>query len=503
MSAYKVIYRNAHPDWQEGCPIKIEAIQVSRNTESGACFLQTKLTNISNADVHVIEFDVVLSNDEGDSETVVFKLLDADLPAGKTITPEAKRLSLSEVTDSAASITRVDEQKSFAAGIQIMDPEPVELSKELLEERNELLKEQNAIPELCSGIHCRHKEWWQCGCGAINLHRDICWNCQAPLEVLDRASSQAFLKKSSLRRLYKLATEKLSSVKQTDSVQALSIFEKLSEENYKDSAEKVHASKKRISELKKSTQKKRIALVAAVVSIALLAVCINTIIIPFQKREAKNAAVYQDASEQMEGMHYDKAIKKFESLGDYSDSSSKAKEASRLKKQHPFSAKVGSTVEFGHFTQDQDGFSKGDPIKWTILEKEKNEALVITSSIIDHRPYNSNPSKSVDYSMSDLSDYLNGNFKTSAFTKSERRLIRSNILILKSDQYDEYSSHDSYATPEGECWWTSSKRLNSYWANWGYGDGNDLLEVVTTGSIRYCEQDNEAVGVRPAMWVTI
>ena len=105
--------------------------------------------------------------------------------------------------------------------------------------------------------------------------------------------------------------------------------------------------------------------------------------------------------------------------------------------------------------------------------------------------------------MSDLSDYLNGSFKTSAFTKSERQLIRSSILILKSDQYDEYSSNDSYVTPKGECWWTSSKRLNTYWANWGYGDGNDLLEVVTTGSIRYYEQDNEADGVRPAMWVTI
>lgn len=47
MSKYKIVYRDANPSWQELCPVRVLAVQVSRDTETGACFLQTKIVNVS------------------------------------------------------------------------------------------------------------------------------------------------------------------------------------------------------------------------------------------------------------------------------------------------------------------------------------------------------------------------------------------------------------------------------------------------------------------------
>ena len=48
MAKYKVIYRNENCSWSEGCPVRVSVVQVSRDTTSGACYLQTRLRNISN-----------------------------------------------------------------------------------------------------------------------------------------------------------------------------------------------------------------------------------------------------------------------------------------------------------------------------------------------------------------------------------------------------------------------------------------------------------------------
>lgn len=56
MSKYKIAYRDANPSWQELCPVRMLAIQVSRDTETGACFLQTKIVNVSTKPISRIEF---------------------------------------------------------------------------------------------------------------------------------------------------------------------------------------------------------------------------------------------------------------------------------------------------------------------------------------------------------------------------------------------------------------------------------------------------------------
>lgn len=122
MSKYKIVYRDANPSWQELCPVRVLAVQVSRDTETGACFLQTKIVNVSTKPISRIEFTVGLEGEGGETENVDFSLLDADLPAGEMLRPKAVRIKLSVITGSRAVVTRADGETSFGDPIDIDSP---------------------------------------------------------------------------------------------------------------------------------------------------------------------------------------------------------------------------------------------------------------------------------------------------------------------------------------------------------------------------------------------
>ena len=122
MSKYKIVYRDANPSRQELCPVRVLAVQVSRDTETGACFLQTKIVNVSTKPISRIEFTVGLEGEGGETENVDFSLLDADLPAGEVLRPKAVRIKLSVITGSRAVVTRADGETSFGDPIDIDSP---------------------------------------------------------------------------------------------------------------------------------------------------------------------------------------------------------------------------------------------------------------------------------------------------------------------------------------------------------------------------------------------
>ncbi len=53
-----------------GCPLLVNAVQVSRNTDTGQCYLQLKLSNISGATVDSFKLQADVSYVDGASETV-------------------------------------------------------------------------------------------------------------------------------------------------------------------------------------------------------------------------------------------------------------------------------------------------------------------------------------------------------------------------------------------------------------------------------------------------
>lgn len=141
MSKYKIVYRDANPSWQELCPVRVLAVQVSRDTETGACFLQTKIVNVSMKPISRIEFTVGLEGEGGETETVDFSLLDADLPAGEVLRPKAVRIKLSVITGSRAVVTRADGETSFGDPIDIDSPATLALNGVEESERDVLLSE--------------------------------------------------------------------------------------------------------------------------------------------------------------------------------------------------------------------------------------------------------------------------------------------------------------------------------------------------------------------------
>ena len=271
MSKYKIVYRDANPSWQELCPVRMLAIQVSRDTETGACFLQTKIVNVSTKPISRIEFTVGLEGERGETETVDFSLLDADLSAGEVLRPKAVSIKLSVITGSSAVVTRADGETSFGDQIDIDSPAPLALNGVEESERDVLLSEMGADACKCSGVHSEHDGWWQCGCGAVNLGRGTCWNCGAVREKLADLEDAAFLDESRRGRVYKTSVAILEKGNRKEAEAAKESLEKLAEQGYGDSGEKAREAGAKIANLSK--RRKKIA-VAAVAGIVLLAVMV-------------------------------------------------------------------------------------------------------------------------------------------------------------------------------------------------------------------------------------
>ena len=73
MANFKVVFRSDNqgadtsPGWEPGCPLLVNAVQVSRNTDTGQCYLQLKLSNISGATVTSFKLHAAVSYVDGTS----------------------------------------------------------------------------------------------------------------------------------------------------------------------------------------------------------------------------------------------------------------------------------------------------------------------------------------------------------------------------------------------------------------------------------------------------
>ena len=77
-------------------------------------------------------------------------------------------------------------------------------------------------------------------------------------------------------------------------------------------------------------------------------------------------------------------------------------------------------IEFGSYPYVADGTKK--PIKWIILKKEKNKALLLSAFGIDAKPYNEEY-EDVTWETCTLRKWLNEDFLDAAFTEEEKKRI--------------------------------------------------------------------------------
>lgn len=477
MSKYKIVYRDANPSWQELCPVRVLAVQVSRDTETGACFLQTKIVNVSMKPISRIEFTVGLEGEGEETETVDFSLLDADLPAGEVLRPKAVRIKLSVITGSRAVVTRADGETSFGDPIDIDSPATLALNGVEESERDVLLSEMGADTFKCSGVHSEHDGWWQCGCGAVNLRRGTCWNCGAVREKLADLENAAFLDESRRDRVYKTSVAVLEKGNRKEAEAAKENLERLGEQGYGDSGEKAREADAKIANLSK--RRKKIA-VAAVAGIVLLAVMVAISPLPSMLEARADMKAEQEVID---------------------------------------SKSIGQTVDLGTYSEDLSTYMgtsvAGRPIRWVVVDKEDGRALLVTQQCIDEMAFDTR-GDATDFKSSSLYAYLNGAFRDYAFSDAERGLIDGDVTVLGSFMvFDRAPSEDFlYATSvkggnENEEWWTSTVEEYSgspYYSD-SYYDGQPLVNYVDSwGDIESGDdgyEQDEVLGVRPAIWVKL
>ena len=211
----------------------------------------------------------------------------------------------------------------------------------------------------------------------------------------------------------------------------------------------------------------------------------------------------------------------------FEETASKTESSSKEKDKNP-EYKVGETIEFGNYPQEEDGTEK--PIEWIVMKNEGNQVLLLSKYVLDAKPYNEEFEK-VTWETSDIRKWLNNEFYTTAFNKTEKAKIQASLIknednseygtsggndtedkvfllsekeaetlfsneeerIAKATEYAEKSG--VYDEEKGAWWWLRSPGFGSRGAAEVDSDG----WVYRVGNLVYIRPD----GVRPALYLNL
>jgi len=121
--------------------------------------------------------------------------------------------------------------------------------------------------------------------------------------------------------------------------------------------------------------------------------------------------------------------------------------------------KVGKTIEFGNYPQDKDGTEK--PIEWIVMKNEGNQVLLLSKYVLDAKPYNEEFEK-VTWETSDIRKWLNNEFYTTAFNKTEKAKIQASLI--KNEDNSEYGTSGGNDT-EDKVFLLSEKEAETLFSN--------------------------------------
>lgn len=121
--------------------------------------------------------------------------------------------------------------------------------------------------------------------------------------------------------------------------------------------------------------------------------------------------------------------------------------------------KVGETIEFGNYPQEEDGTEK--PIKWIVMKNEGNQVLLLSKYVLDTKPYNKE-SKAVTWETSDIRKWLNNEFCKSAFNNAEKGRIRT--TLIKNEDNLEHGTSGGNDT-EDKVFLLSEKEAETLFSN--------------------------------------
>ena len=134
-------------------------------------------------------------------------------------------------------------------------------------------------------------------------------------------------------------------------------------------------------------------------------------------------------------------------------------ESSSQKKDKNPDYKIGETIEFGNYPQDKDGTEK--PIEWIVMKNEGNQILLLSKYVLDAKPYNKEW-EDVTWETSDIRQWLNNEFYTTAFNKTEKAKIQTSLI--KNEDNSEYGTSGGNDT-EDKVFLLSEKEAETLFSN--------------------------------------
>ena len=206
----------------------------------------------------------------------------------------------------------------------------------------------------------------------------------------------------------------------------------------------------------------------------------------------------------------------------FEETASKTESSSQKKDKNP-EYKVGETIEFGNYPQDKDGTEK--PIKWIVMKNEGNQVLLLSKYVLDAKPYNEEL-EDVTWETSDIRQWLNNEFYTTAFNKTEKAKIQTSLIkneyndtedkvfLLSEKEAETLFSNDDerIANPTGYAEksgvYVNEKKVAVWWLR-SPGDYSGSAAEVGYGGWVYgygkCggSVDDSGDGVRPALHLNL
>ena len=215
----------------------------------------------------------------------------------------------------------------------------------------------------------------------------------------------------------------------------------------------------------------------------------------------------------------------------FEETTSKSESSSQKKDNNP-DYKIGETIEFGNYPQDKDGTEK--PIEWIVMKKEGNQVLLLSKYVLDAKSYNEGWGD-VTWETSDIRQWLNNEFYTTAFNKAEKAKIQTSLIKIEdnseygtsggndtedkvfllsekeadtlfSDEEERIAKATEYAEKLGVDINENSEEKGAWW--WLRSPGNDSFYAALVNYYGWVDGDGIGVncnvyGVRPALHLNL
>ena len=124
-------------------------------------------------------------------------------------------------------------------------------------------------------------------------------------------------------------------------------------------------------------------------------------------------------------------------------------------------AHVGDTVYFGQYEQDNNKDNGKEQLEWIVLDEDEEGFLLLSKAVINAHAYASEKEEAV-WENSDCRSWLNDKFFKKAFSKKERKRVRTTNVIAEDNPY--YGT-DAGADTEDKVFFLSAQEVLNYFPN--------------------------------------